>query len=203
MANWKHDVSFTGLATYPAQLHSKRDCFAKSDSSSFTQSLNPDFHEDNKLLYQDLLLRAASSTVTDWTQDPSSSFEVSAHVINNSSNGMGKVPDALLNNPVMKQEEMVDRPNGRSLELGNSVRKRNANFGQNIHSDRGNASIELHETDMDSAVGKSPLMPSVFLDDLSVKIISFQQLQGVIGQVCYYLYNCATLFGLYCPLLYS
>ncbi|XP_042427623.1 uncharacterized protein LOC122015046 isoform X2 [Zingiber officinale] len=178
------DAKGKGLATYPAQLHSKRDCIAKSDCSSLTLSLNPDFHVDNKLLYQDLLLQSASGTVTDCKQDPSSSFEVSAHVINNSSHGMGKVPDALLNNPVMKLEEMVDSPNIRSLELGNSVRKQHANFGQNIHNDRGNTSIEIHEKDMDPAVGKNSLMPSIFLDNLSVKVISFQQLQGVIGQVC-------------------
>lgn len=193
---WKYDVSFIGLATYPAQLQSKRDCFAKSNSSSFTQSLDPDFHV-NKLLYQDLLLQTTSSTITNCKQDPSSSFEVSAPVVKNTFDGMGKVSDTLLNNSVMKLGEMVDRPSIGPPEQGNSVRKQFDNFGQNIHSDRGNMGIELHGRDMDSGVGKNPLMASDFSDDISDQIINFQQLQGVIGQVCCYLYNCATLFVLH------
>ncbi|KAG6534153.1 hypothetical protein ZIOFF_008037 [Zingiber officinale] len=177
------DVKGKGLATYPVQLHSKQDCFAKSNSSSFTQSLDPDFHVDNKLLYQDLLLRTTSSTITNCEQDISSSLEVSAPVGNNTFHGMGKVPCPLLNNSVMKLEEMAGRPHIGPPDLGNSVRKHYDNFGQNIHNDQGNMNIELHGTDMDSGVGKSPFMASVLSDDISIKIIRFQQLQGTIGQL--------------------
>lgn len=134
----------------------------------------------NKLQYQDPFLPTMSSTITDCKQS-SSSFEVSAHVIGRTPHGLDN--DSLLKDPVMKLKEIVDKPGIGPTDIVNSVKRQHDDIEQGIHTDRGNMNIELYSTDVGSSVGKSSTIPSVFSDELSVKAISFQQLQDTVGQV--------------------
>lgn len=153
----------------------------KSDSSCM-HVLKPDSHIEDKLLYQDLLLSTTSSGITESTQNSSSSFKISANVISDTSHGMGNLQD-LSKDPVMQLKEMVEKPTTGPSELASLIDKQHDNFEQEIGSERGNVSLELYTTDMDSTVGKSSSMPLVVSDDISGKAISFHQFQDVIGQV--------------------
>ncbi|URE03601.1 PPR repeat [Musa troglodytarum] len=175
------EVEGKGLEPCPSQLLPKENCFMKSDSSCM-HVLKPDSHIEDKLLYQDLLLSTTSSGITESKQNSTSSIKISANVISNSSHGMGNLQD-LSKDPVMQLKEMVEKPSTGPSELASIIDKQHDNFEQEIGSARGNISLELYSTDMDSTVGKRSSMPSVVSDDISVKAISFHQLQDVIDQL--------------------
>ncbi|CAD5171915.1 unnamed protein product [Musa acuminata subsp. malaccensis] len=175
------EVEGKGLEPCPSQLLPKENFFMKSDSSCM-HVLKPDSHIEDKLLYQDLLLSTTSSGITESTQNSSSSFKISANVISDTSHGMGNLQD-LSKDPVMQLKEMVEKPTTGPSELASLIDKQHDNFEQEIGSERGNVSLELYTTDMDSTVGKSSSMPLVVSDDISGKAISFHQFQDVIGQL--------------------
>lgn len=177
------EVEGKGFEPYQSQILPKHNCFMKSDPSSYMPALKLDAHIEDKLLYQDLLMPTMSSSINECKQNPSSSFEISAQAISNTSHGMENLPDLISKDPVKHLKEMVEKPSIGLLELDNSVKEQPDNLEQMIVSDTGNMGLELHATDMDFTVGKSSSIPSVFSEDAAVKAISFQQLQDVIGQL--------------------
>ncbi|KAJ8478324.1 hypothetical protein OPV22_022051 [Ensete ventricosum] len=164
---------------YQSQILRKHNCFMKSDHSSYMPALKLDAHIEDKLLYRDLLMPTTSNSINECKQNPSSSFEISAQAISNTSHGVENLPDFISEDPVMHLKEMVEIPSIGPLELVNSVKEQPDDLGR----DRGNMGLELHATEMNFTVGTSSSVPSVFSEDASVKAISFQQLQDVIGQL--------------------
>ncbi|RWW04621.1 hypothetical protein GW17_00032139, partial [Ensete ventricosum] len=171
----RENVSFE---PYQSQILRKHNCFMKSDHSSYMPALKLDAHIEDKLLYQDLLMPTTSNSINECKQNPSSSFEISAQAISNTSHGVENLPDFISEDPVMHLKEMVEIPSIGPLELANSVKEQPDDLGR----DRGNMGLELHATEMNFTVGTSSSVPSVFSEDASVKAISFLQLQDVIGQ---------------------
>ncbi|CAL9117526.1 unnamed protein product [Musa textilis] len=112
------EVEGKGFEPYQSQILPKHNCFMKSDPSSYMPAPKHDAHIEDKLLYQDLVMPTASSSINECQQNPSSSFEISAQAISDTSHGMENLPDLISKDPVMHLKEMVGKTKHRTIRAG-------------------------------------------------------------------------------------
>ncbi|XP_026660752.2 protein LNK1-like isoform X4 [Phoenix dactylifera] len=174
-----------------------------SDSSSYMHTFSPDAQlEGSRTLYQDLFTQTASSILSGSEYNPSSSCKVSAHVGNYFPHCMENLPLTLSKPPAMTPEEINEKPCLRQnlcsaltvkhlphLAPSTSItscQEQHHRFQQETRGDsvQKDKSLELPATNIDSStVQESPYMISASSDDISLKAISFQQLQDVVVQL--------------------
>ncbi|XP_038975671.1 protein LNK1-like isoform X2 [Phoenix dactylifera] len=188
---------------YSSQLFPKQNHVWGSSSSSnmHTFSLRAQL-EGSLPLHQDLFAQKTLSILSASDYNPSSSYEVSAHASNYFPQCMENLPVPLSEPPAMMPEEINEKPCLEQILCGASSAKHPSHLSSSTsitsrqeqhhtfqHEIRGDSvqkdvSFKLPAIETDSStIQESPCMTSGFSDDISLKAISFQQLQDVMLQL--------------------
>ncbi|XP_010937457.1 protein LNK1 isoform X2 [Elaeis guineensis] len=194
---------FSARQPYSSQLLLKHNHIWGSGSSSSMHTFSPCAQLERSLpLHQDLFAQTMPSVLSTSDYNPSSSYKVSAHVRNYFPQCMENLPVPLSEPAAMTPEEINEKPClGQNL-CAASTAKHPAHLASSTsitshqephhkfqHEIRGDSvqediSFKLPAIEIESStVQESPCMTSALSDNISLKAISFQQLQDVILQL--------------------
>ncbi|KAG1342364.1 protein LNK1 [Cocos nucifera] len=194
---------FSAQQPYSSQLLPKHNHIWGSSSSSSMHTFSPCAQLEGSLpLHQDPFSQTTSSISSASDYNPSSSYKVSAHVRNYFPQCMENLPAPLSEPPAMTPEEINEKPCLRQNLCAASTAKHPAHLASSTsitshqelhhtfqHEIRGDSvqkdiSFKLPATEIESStVQESLCMTSALSDDISLKAISFQQLQHVMLQL--------------------